>query len=74
MVASERESEIIEEEARTEEFREAMQLNAALKSIQILGQLLKSFPASLTGEKKKEIANATYRLGLRTISSFLSNR
>lgn len=68
---SEREVDLDEEERLNGQFKEAMQINAALKSIQILGQLLKSFPATLPGDKKKEIALVCYKLGLRTIGSFL---
>ncbi len=44
-------------------------LNAALKTIQILGQVLKNFPGSLEGSVKLRIGNACYHLGMRTLGS-----
>lgn len=43
-------------------------LNAAMKTLQILGQVLKNFPGSLDGDVKLEIAQECYDLGLRTLS------
>lgn len=48
------------------------QLNAGLKTLQILGQLLKNFPGSLEGEVKTEIADNCYGIGLRTLSETLT--
>lgn len=47
----------------------AAQLNAAGKSIQILGQILRSFSGSLGKERKLELTLACYELGMRTLSS-----
>jgi len=58
------------EAAEEEDFEELLKINSALKSIQILGQLLKNFPSSLPGATKLEIAEECYKLGLRTISMF----
>jgi predicted MPP superfamily phosphohydrolase len=43
--------------------------NGALKTIQILGQILKNFPGSLEGVAKFEITQACYHLGLRALTS-----
>lgn len=43
-------------------------LNAALKTMQILGQILKNFFGSLEGEPKYNIADRCYSLGLRALS------
>ncbi|RLL48981.1 hypothetical protein D8Y20_13435, partial [Mariprofundus sp. EBB-1] len=47
----------------------AIKLNGALKTLQILGQVLKNFPGSIHAEQKYEIANSCYRLGLRSLAS-----
>lgn len=44
-----------------------LETNAAFKTIQILGQLLMSFPGSLTGDEKIRIATECYNLGLRVL-------
>jgi hypothetical protein len=44
-------------------------LNAALKTLQILGQILKNFPGSLEGPTKTVIARSCYDIGLRTMSA-----
>jgi len=50
---------------------EALQANAAYKTVQILGQVLRNFPGSLKGEVKFSIASECYSLGLRVLSFFL---
>jgi Calcineurin-like phosphoesterase len=46
-----------------------MRLNVALKSQQILGQILKNFPGSLEGDTKIRIAQECYGLGLRALAA-----
>lgn len=53
------------------DINDALQLNVALKTIQVLGQLLKNFPSSLDGAVKLEIAEECYQLGLRTMTRFI---
>lgn len=43
-------------------------LTAAVKTIEILGQVLKNFPGSLDGDVKMEIAQGCYALGLRALN------
>ncbi len=50
---------------------EIIQLNTALKTIQILGQVLRNFPGSLPGMQKEKLAEECYLLGLRTMSLIL---
>ncbi len=45
-------------------------LVAALKTLEILGQVLKSFPGSLEGDVKHDIARECYGLGLRAATWF----
>jgi hypothetical protein len=42
-------------------------VNAAVRTIQVIGQILRNFPGSLRGEVKLNMAAETYRLGLRTL-------
>jgi len=51
--------------------RNLVEINAALKTIQILGQILRNFPGSTRADRKLEIAEECYSLGLRTMSMFL---
>jgi hypothetical protein len=48
------------------------ELNAALKTLQILGQVLKNFPGSIQGNRKEEITRACFELGLRAATSILT--
>ncbi len=43
-------------------------LGAAFKTLQILGQVLKNFPASIRAKRKEDIANAAYGVALRALS------
>lgn len=47
--------------------KEILQVNAAFKNIQILGQVLRDFPGSTKRTQKEEIARACYALGLRIL-------
>ena len=44
------------------------QFVAALRHLEILGQILKNFPGSLEGSVKRDIAQECYDLGLRSLS------
>jgi hypothetical protein len=44
-----------------------LQYNAAFKTIQILGQVLKNFTGSLKGEPKRQLVEECYALGLRAL-------
>jgi len=66
----EREGEEVVEDS--EESGEAVRLvNSSLKTIQILGQVLRNFPGSLPAQVKFELAKECYMLGLRTLSALL---
>jgi hypothetical protein len=45
-------------------------LNLAYKTIEIIGQLLKNYYGSLKGEKKFELGEEAYFIGLRSLKSF----
>ena len=47
------------------------EINTALKSLQILGQILKNFTGSMKAEEKYRIASACYDIGLKTLSVWL---
>ena len=44
-----------------------LRLNIALKTLQILGQMLKNFPGSIKGDLKYQMAEECYQLGLRSL-------
>ena len=46
-------------------------LDAMMKTIQVLGQLLKNFPGSLTSAEKTVIVQDSFELGLRGLAKFL---
>ena len=46
-------------------------LGAAFKTLQILGQVLKNFPASIRAERKEQIAKAAYGVALRALADIL---
>ena len=48
-----------------------VRLNAAVKTVRILGQILKNFPGSLDAETKLNILRACSVLGLRCLSAIL---
>lgn len=49
------------------DLNDALRINVAFKTIQILGQLLKNFSGSIKGDRKLEIAEECYFLGLRAL-------
>jgi hypothetical protein len=44
------------------------QMNLALRTLEVLGQLVKNFPGSLHGDDKLALVKECYALGLRTVS------
>jgi hypothetical protein len=51
----------------TTQLNDAAQLTAALKSIQILGQVVRNFSGSLTGQQQEELIETIYNLGCRSM-------
>lgn len=49
---------------------EGLDVNAALKSIQIIGQILRSFGGRLSGEDKLRLTRACFSLGLRLLGKY----
>lgn len=49
------------------DLNDALRINVAFKTIQILGQILKNHPGSIKGPLKLEIAEECYFLGLRAL-------
>jgi hypothetical protein len=50
-----------------DEINELAQINAAIKTIRILGQVLRNFSGSLKGDPKRQLVEACYGLGLRVL-------
>lgn len=65
-----------EQEQEEKEFEKAeddvLQINVAYKTLQILGQILRSFPGSLRGDLKLEIAKESYSVGLRAMRAWFA--
>jgi UDP-2,3-diacylglucosamine pyrophosphatase LpxH len=55
-----------------EQVSEIAKLNASVKTIQILGQMLKNFPANFSPQEKVDIINSCIDLGMRTFTSYLN--
>lgn len=58
-----------ESETETNEALQMLsQMSLALRTLEVLGQLVKNFPGSLHGEDKLALVKECYALGLRTVS------
>jgi hypothetical protein len=51
--------------------KEIVKINIAIKTLQLLGQVLRNFPGSLRKGVKLSIASSSYLLGLRTMKAVL---
>jgi hypothetical protein len=64
-----------EEETEAVAYHEGMnvvdKVNFALRTLDLMGQVLRNFPGSLRKETKLEIARSAYLLGLRLLRAFL---
>ncbi|MHB9102250.1 MAG: metallophosphoesterase family protein [Sulfuricella sp.] len=54
------------------DLNDALRINVAFKTIQILGQLLKNFSGSIKGDAKLEVAEECYFLGLRALRTLFT--
>lgn len=61
-----------EEEKYSRELSDLGKVNMALKSLQVIGQILRNSPGSLRGDLKFEITKEGYKLGLRVLAALLS--
>jgi hypothetical protein len=59
------------EETSLERTAESLQIDLAMQSLQIMGQILKNFPDNLRGDLKLRLAKESYQLGLRSLNDFL---
>jgi Calcineurin-like phosphoesterase len=50
---------------------DALKIEFAMKSLQVMGQVVKNFPLDLKGDLKLELAKESYELTLRTLGVFL---
>jgi len=58
--------------AEDADLNDALRINVAFKTIQILGQILKNRPGSIRGPAKMEIAEECYFLGLRALRALIN--
>jgi len=54
-----------EEKCDLQKLNDSLQLNSALKTIQIIGQILRNHVGSIEGEQKKRLVMSSFALGLR---------
>lgn len=59
------------EDDYSEEEAKVTSLYAALKTMSVLGQIIKCYPGSITGKRKVEIISEIHNLGMRTANEFL---
>ena len=52
--------------------RHSSRLGGAFKTLEIMGQVLKNFPASIRASRKRQIARAAYGVALRALGDILS--
>src|SRR5205807_4352990 len=67
--------EISDEDYKTEykrELSDVLKINIAVKTLQVLGQILRNSPGSLRGDLKVAITKESYKVGLRTLRVLLS--
>jgi len=64
-----RNDDVTDEEEMDEKITDLLQHNAAFKTIQILGQVLKNFTGSLRGGPKRPLVEECYGLGLRVLGN-----
>lgn len=62
----------ITEEKRYEEFDIIGKMNWAMKTIEIMGQILKNYYGSTPGNQKMILGEEAYNLGLRSLNTFLN--
>lgn len=60
----------LSEEHEPEELNQVLTLNRAMKSIQIMGQILRNFAGSIKGPIKKDLASECFAVGLRTLNAY----
>ncbi len=65
---AEREDEGAVPDSSDEDAAKVFEFDVAMKTIQILGQMLKNFPGTLDAEQKVALADECYALGLRAIA------
>jgi hypothetical protein len=54
------------------ELNDILRLNVALKTLQIMGQVLRNFPGALRREQKIKLLSESYNLGFRTMKMMFS--
>ena len=62
--------EISEEDAQKEQ--DIADLSAAMRTIDVLGQIIKNYPGDIDGEVKEQIINEIYSLGMRVTEALIS--
>lgn len=66
------EGEIIIDDEITEKEREMAAVSSALKTIEVLGQILQNYPVAVKGEEKLEIITEMHKLGMRSVQAIIN--
>lgn len=67
-------TEIVEMDAdATELEKDLAAISAALKTMEVLGQIIQNYPGGIDGELKTEIIREIYKLGMRSVEAISEN-
>ena len=70
-VNAESENKDLRELSYSDEFDDLLKVNFSLKTLHVMGQVLRNFPGSLQASVKADLAAESYLLGLRTLKAVL---
>ena len=69
---SDKEAETEDNEGDKRQIDEALSVNRAFKSMQIMGQILRNFSGSLRGDLKLELTKECFAVGLRSLNAYFA--
>lgn len=64
--------ELSEEEFKNEKEKDLASISAAIRTIDVLSQIIRNYPGDIEGELKVQIINEIHSLGMRTAEAMLS--
>ena len=66
------EGEMVIDTEISEKEKEMASVTSALKTIEVLGQILQNYPVAIKGQEKLEIINEMHKLGMRSIQAIIN--
>ncbi len=66
------EGEVVIDDEVTEKEKEMAAVSSALKTIEVLGQILQNYPVAVKGEEKLEIITEMHKLGMRSVQAIIN--